>query len=107
MYTKNALIPIPGACASGRLDRSPISTVPMIAESAVVTYMASNDTTPSVANIPALTIRMYAIARNVVRPAMISVLGDEPILVYWNFLSQNETFLPVSLFFIKQIPFSV
>lgn len=81
VYTKNALRPIPGACASGRFDKRPISTVPIMAESAVVTYIASNDTVPRFANIPELTTRIYAMARNVVKPAITSVLSDDPILV--------------------------
>jgi len=81
VYTKKALSPIPGACASGRFDKRPISTVPIIAESAVVTYMASKDTEPRLANIPEFTIRIYAIARKVVSPATTSVLSDDPISV--------------------------
>ncbi|CDC60828.1 unknown [Clostridium sp. CAG:448] len=72
---------MPGACARGRLDKSPINTVPMTAESAVVTYMASKDTVPRFSNMPALTTRMYAMARKVVSPARISVLSEDPIWV--------------------------
>lgn len=77
----------------------------MMAESAVVTYMASNDTTPRVANIPEFTTSMYAIARKVVNPAITSVLGDDPISLYRNFLFQNELFCSALLFFINLFPF--
>lgn len=78
MYTKNAFNPMPGACARGRFASSPIKIVPTIAESAVVTYIASNETPFSAENIPELTIRIYAIARKVVSPATASVFSEDP-----------------------------
>lgn len=72
---------MPGACASGRFASKPISTVPITAESAVVTYIASNETPSSAENMPEFTTSMYAIARKVVTPAMISVFAVEPFAV--------------------------
>ena len=80
---------MPDACASGRLASRPISTVPMTADSAVAMYTASNETPSRFANIPGLTIRMYAIAAKVVSPAMISVRTVVPC-----FFSSNIACLP-------------
>ncbi len=72
--TKNALSPIPGARAKGSFAHNDIIRVPVMAASAVAVNTEPAGI-PQAVNMLGFTARMYAIVRNVVIPAIISVLS--------------------------------
>jgi len=72
-YVKKAFNPIPGAKAIGYLATTPIMIVPIAAASAVATKTAPVSI-PVGSSTLGFTNKMYAIARNVVIPPMISLL---------------------------------
>ena len=71
------LDPMAGATASGRFAANPIMTQPKIAAMAVP-ITSSPRSMPACDMIAGLTAMMYAMAANVVAPAMISCFADEP-----------------------------
>lgn len=71
VYVKNALRPIPGACANGTFARIAVKKQPIAAEIhvAIATPVAFIPVEPS---MPGLTKIMYDIAKKVVKPPIIS-----------------------------------
>ena len=74
---KNAFNPIPGACANGTFATNPITRVPIAAAIIVATKTAFLSI-PAAAKIDGFTNKIYAIVRNVVNPAINSVLTSVP-----------------------------
>ena len=72
VYVKKAFKPIPGASTTGRLAVRAIIKVAIAADNAVAVNTLPGFK-PASLRISGLTARMYAIARNVVNPAIISV----------------------------------
>ena len=77
VYVNSAFSPIPGASPTGYLETIPIMIHAIPDDNAVAKNTPDAGIPPS-ANIVGLTPRMYAIARNVVIPAKISVLKSVP-----------------------------
>lgn len=67
---------MPGARANGRFAASAMTRV-AIADEIAVAAKTLLKSIPATERIPGLTARMYAIVRNVVTPAMISVLMSD------------------------------
>ncbi len=76
-YVKKAFNPIPGANANGAFAISDIINVP-IADANIVTVISAALSIPVVDSIAGFTNTMYAIVKNVVIPAITSVLILEP-----------------------------
>ena len=72
VYVKKAFKPMPGASATGRLASTAIIKVAIAADNAVAVNTLPGFK-PASLKMSGLTARIYAIARNVVNPAMISV----------------------------------
>jgi hypothetical protein len=72
IYAKNALRPIPGAIAIGALAKTPVAIV-AIAVTRQVTAIRAGLSIPACDKIEGFTKMIYAIVRNVVVPAIISV----------------------------------
>ena len=68
---------MPEAQASGRLEKTPIAMVMMPAPRQVAVTAAASGM-PAAERMLGLTTMMYAMARNVVRPARTSVAEFEP-----------------------------
>ena len=77
VYVNNALSPIPGANPTGYLETNPI-IIHAIPDAIAVAKNTPVAGIPPSASIDGFTPKMYAIARNVVIPAMISVLKSVP-----------------------------
>ena len=90
--------PMPGACANGNFAKNAINKVPTIAPSAV----ATNTDSCRAASEPAIwfgfTTKMYAIARKVTIPAMISVRTLLPAAEMPKNLS---SFFPITILLLK------
>ena len=90
VYATIALMPMPDASAIGLFAIRPIAMV-MIAAPKHVAVSAASNGTPATTSIFGFTAMMYAIARNVVKPPMISF----PIVLLRSEILKNEsTFLP-------------
>ncbi|OPZ83505.1 MAG: hypothetical protein BWY74_04437 [Firmicutes bacterium ADurb.Bin419] len=85
-YVKNALRPIPGACAYGTLANNPITSVPITAARMVATKTAPLSI-PVFSNIVGFTKMTYAIVTKVVSPAISSVLTFVPCSLSLNSFS--------------------
>jgi len=92
---KYAFRPIPGAKAKGRFAHSPITVHPTKAAIAVANKASSNPI-PVPESIAGLTNKIYAIVRNVVIPARISLSTVLPASVIPNCLSSASIFFHLS-----------
>ena len=97
---KKALRPMPGASAIGMFAKSPIKRQATAAETAVAVNTAPLSN-PAMPKSSGFTARIYAIERNIVTPAIISVVAVVPLSFNLNNRFSNELFVKpfISLFF--------
>ncbi len=78
LYVKKAFIPIPGARTIGFLAYSPMAMLEKALTSTVAVSTAEKDMPSMLLMMAGFTTIMYMVARNVVIPAITSVLKSEP-----------------------------